>query len=497
MAHDQVIIPIVPKHNWRILTDDDIELLQDATFEILENVGVHFPLRKALDIFAEHGAKVDFDKEIVRLPTALVKKAMSTAPRYFKLGGREPRYDFELQKNYTFFSNDGSFPHTMDFQTREKRESCKQDIIDVTRIVDYLEPVAFTWPATSATEYGETAPLHEIHAALSNGRKHVQAGTVMGKVSARYAVEMALAISGDAETMRERPPLSGVIDTTDPLGQNGLGLETALVFAEAGLPVVIMAMPTMMSTAPATPSGALAVGNAAVISGITLLQLAFPGAPVLHSLGIGVMDPHTAAYLMHTPLATSLWGAAIELAHANGLPCLAGEYGTDAFEPGWQHAKEHGRSALIPALLGAEMVVGFGSMASVTTLSPENLILDIDQFYNDLTTATGFQVNRETLALDVIESVGPRGNYLMEKHTIEHMRKIPFSELVMESRKKENMGADGVIEAAWAKAMWILENHEPEPLEPHAQAEIDRIIATADREIKGDGEKKRDRFFEF
>ncbi len=277
-----------------------------------------------------------------------------------------------------------------------------------------------------------------------------------------------------------------VIDCTDPLGQNGLGLETALVFAEAGLPVVIMAMPTMMSTAPATPAGALAVGNAAVISGIVLLQLAFPGSPALHSLIVGAMEPLKGSYLMHTPLADSLFGAAIELAHANGLPCVAQGFGTDALENGWQHAKEHGRSVLITALLGAEMVVGFGGIESVTTLSPENLILDIDQFYDDLTTATGFQVNQETLAVDVIKSVGPRGHYLMEEHTIKHMRKIPFSELAMESSKKGNMGADGVIKAAWDKAMWILENHKPEPLDPRAQAEIDRIIATADRVMNGE-----------
>ncbi len=300
----------------------------------MENVGVHFPLRKALDIFAEHGAEVDFDTEIVRLPPALVKKALSTAPRYFKLGGRDPRYDFELAKNHKFFANDGCFPHTIDFQTRKKRQSCKEDITYIARMADYLAPIAFSWPAVSAPEYGKTASLHEIHAALCNGRKHVQAGTVMGEAEARYAVEMALAISGDAETMRERPPLSGVIDCTDPLGQNGLGLETALVFAEAGLPVVIMSMANMMSTAPATAAGALAVGNAAVISGIALVQLAFPGAPVLHSLTVGAMDPHTAGYLMHTPMADSLFGAAIELAHANELPCLAGGFGTDAVEPG-------------------------------------------------------------------------------------------------------------------------------------------------------------------
>ncbi len=480
--HDP-IASISSRHPWRVLTDDQLNQLVDATLEVLEETGVQFPLRSALELFSDHGADVDFDAQVVRIPPELVSRALATAPRYFRLAGRDPRYDVQLRENHTFFSTDGCFPHAIDFDTGQRRRALKADVVRSARIADELEAVAFYWPMASASDYGRSAPLHELHAAFANCRKHVQTESVMGETSARYALEMAKVISGNPGTLRQRPPLSALVCCIDPLGQDREGLETALVLAQAGLPVGFMAMPTMMSTGPATPAGSLVVGNAAVISGITLIQLAYPGAPVFHSMPVATMDPRTADYLMHTPLADPLFGAAMELAHAQGLPCLGNGFGTDAHEPGWQSAKEHGRSCLLSALLGSEMVVGLGGMASVTTLRLENLILDADLFFSDRVAARGLEVNDETLALDVIEEVGPRGHYLTAEHTLRHMREIPLSDLVLETRREGRTDARGPVAVARARVQQILEQPGPQPLSPHVQAELDDIVASADREM--------------
>ena len=97
-SNPAVITPISPKHRWRILTDDELSLLKEATFEILESVGVYFLQIRGLEIFADSGAQVDFDTQIVRMTSDLFEKALSTAPRYFNMGGREPEYGFQLQE---------------------------------------------------------------------------------------------------------------------------------------------------------------------------------------------------------------------------------------------------------------------------------------------------------------------------------------------------------------------------------------------------------------
>jgi trimethylamine--corrinoid protein Co-methyltransferase len=294
---------------------------------------------------------------------------------------------------------------------------------------------------------------------------------------------MAQVISGDRETLRANPPLSVLICCIDPLGQDTEGLETAFVFAEAGLPVGFMAMNTLMSTGPATPAGALAVGNAEVISALTMVQLAFPGAPVFHSMPLAVMEPLTGGYMFHSPLGDVMFAAAIELAHHFNLPTLGSFSGTDATEPGWRAAKEN-YAGLFSALTGSELVVGVGSMSAASVLHPEMLILDSDILHDFWVTTSGIEVSAETLALDMVKRVGPRGHYLMEEHTLKHMRQIPFSNLILETSKKGRTGAMGEIETARLEVRRILETHTPPPLDGAKTVELDKIIAAAERELK-------------
>jgi trimethylamine--corrinoid protein Co-methyltransferase len=480
-----LIWPIVPKHRWRILTQAELRALRDATYEILQDIGVHFPLPRALEIFADCGAQVDFKSQIVRLDPDLVERALASAPRYFTLGGRDPDLDFNLQEGYAHFGPDGCMPFVRDIESGEKRHSTEADVVMSARLVDYFPHLSFYWTMVSAGDCGLAAPLHELHAAFSNCRKHVQSESVIGERTARYALEMARVIAGDDAALRGRPPLSAVVCCIDPLGQDTHALETALVFAEAGLPSVVMAMNTLMSTGPATPAGALAVGNAEVISAITLLQLAYPGAPVLHSVLLGAMEPRTGGYLFHSPLADGMFGAAIELGHHHGLPTLGSWGGTDAEAPGWQSAKESA-AGLISALVGAEISAGLGGLAGASLFCPENLVLDCDLFESFRVLAGGVAVDDETLALEVTRKVGPRGNFLMEDHTLRHMRALPFSELVMDARHAGEGDPEGIVAGARVKAQWILDHHEPSPLASGAQRELDRILASADREIRGD-----------
>ena len=478
----ELITPIVPKHPWRFLTTAELDRLVDATFRILAEVGVHFPLPAALQILADHGAAVDHDRQIVRLQPDLVRRALASAPRYFSVGGRDPAYDFALQPGRTFYATDGCMPFVVDFDTGAKRHSRKADVAMMAHIADYLKPIAFYWPMVSAADHGATAPLHEIHASYLNCRKHVQTETAMGRAIATYAREMALVISGDATTLRRRPPLSALICCIDPLGQDRAGLETALVFAAAGLPVGFMAMNTLMTTGPATAAGALAVGNAEVISALTLVQLAHPGTPVFHAMPLAVMEPRTGGYLFHSPLADAMFGAAVELAHHFNLPSLGSFGGSDALRPGWRSAKE-GHAGLFSALAGAEWAVGVGGMTAASTLYPENLILDCDIYHDHLVAAAGIEVNDDTLALDTIRRVGPRGSFLMEDHSLRHLRRIPFSDLILETGKTDHAEPEPELETARRQLRWILHHHHPVPLDEPAQAELARILAAADREI--------------
>ncbi len=161
--------------------------------------------------------------------------------------------------------------------------STKADVASVSRMLDYLGSMGFWWPTVGAGDYGETSQLHEIDAGFRNTVKHVQ-GMVQGERQARYALEVATVIAGSAEELRRRPVMSDLIGTISPLVQDTDGIEAAMVFAEAGVPVCFVTMPTLGTTAPATRAGAYAMAAAELVSATVLVQLVAPGAPVMHSL---------------------------------------------------------------------------------------------------------------------------------------------------------------------------------------------------------------------
>ncbi|MGB7093848.1 MAG: trimethylamine methyltransferase family protein, partial [Anaerolineales bacterium] len=295
------IEPIQSTLEFRVLNSEQLDQIKSATLQVLENVGVHFPSTRALNIFSEHGAVVDRDTQVVKLPADFVLEAMSKAPRSYVLAGRAEGAELQVGSGLSYFATDGCGVETIDFETGVQRLSCKKDVARMARVADYLSSIAFYWPMVSAQDYGRLAPLHELDATYNNMVKHVQTETVMGADLARYAVEIATVIAGDENTLRQKPPLSSLICTIAPLAQDKEGIEAAMVFAESGIPVGFMGMPTMGSTAPAVPGGALTIGNAEAVSAMVLMQLLAPGAPVFQSLLVSGMDPQSADYLVSLP----------------------------------------------------------------------------------------------------------------------------------------------------------------------------------------------------
>jgi trimethylamine--corrinoid protein Co-methyltransferase len=371
---------------------------------------------------------------------------------------------------------------TIDFETRLRRPSVKADVAASARLADYLSSIGFYWPMVSAQDHPLTAPLHELDAAFNHTIKHIQSETVMGEATARYAIEMAGVIARTSEARRARPPLSLLVCCIAPLAQDKEGMESALAFAEAGLPVGFMSMANTGSTAPASLAGTLVIGDAEIVAAMTLIQMAFPGAPIFHSLMPGIMHPRSGAYLGTAWEGTLLYAVGVELAHQWGVPALAGVFGTDAQVPGWQSAGDAASSLLLLALTGAETGSGLGLLESCTLLYPEAMILDSDIYHRVRLEVAGLDTSSDALALDVIRSVGPRGHFLRHPHTRQNLRKRSFSDL--SAQLSSQGGYCDPLLVAREKAEWILNHHFPQPLEEDQQEELKRILSVADTQFK-------------
>ena len=471
------------KPKTSFLTPGDLEKINDTSLKILEKTGIKVLSKEALDILKKGGAKVDYGTNRVTIPRQLVEEALKMAPKTIKYGARNPKYDFELNKKGPHFCTTGDPPFILDWETGKRRYSTTEDVAKCAIVADYLDHVHFTWAMLAATDV--PPPLQElvnIVTCLRNTEKHVGDEALSGR-SAKYIVEIVTAIAGGSRQLRDRPIFSACQCPFSPLTYDKGITEAAIELGRAGIPVVLYPLAISGATAPVTPAGTMAVSNAEVLGGLVLQELANPGAPVVYSAGAGSLDFKTATQgrspedaLMHLGLG--------QLARYYGLPDERPVfYGASKLAA--SQSTHHTVEALLPHLLmepAPDIVLGLGGLEGST--SPEALVIDNEIIDYALKFTRGIEVNETTLALDVIDNIGPGGHFLAEEHTLEHFRERWMPRLDMSNImgwKKE--GTQSLGDLAHEKVKEILAKHKPEPLPDDVEKEISKILKRAEKEF--------------
>jgi trimethylamine--corrinoid protein Co-methyltransferase len=465
---------------WRVMSDGDLERIDDAILWTLGEVGVAFPSAKALRILRENGGRVDEATGVVRLPREVVRRALSWA-------GRDPACDLRLDLEHSYLSNDASGVEVIDPRSGEVRASTLADVAESARFVDALPELAYYWgPAVAAGDATlASRSAHESAAVLANTSKHYQAVTTVGEKPTRYLVELAAAVAGGKEELRKRPIVSLIQCPVDPLGNDGVALEAGLVAAECGIPCGFLSLTLGCGTAPATMAGNLVVNMAAVIADLVLLELANPGTPVFMGSAPSLMDLRTGGYTGGSPEDYLLAAAAAQLAHHYGLPIAVGTMATGSKAPDWQAAVDDALSTMASLANGADMLNGAGLLSGSKTLSYPHMVMETEIYGMVSRCVEGIAVDEETLALDVIAKVGPNGTYLAEKHTRAHMRRL-WRPRVWDRSSYEHriaLGRAGAFERAREVADDVLATHRPNPLPQDLAAELAAIVARADAEL--------------
>lgn len=472
-----------PQLQLAILSSENVQKIHNTTLDIIERVGVRFPSENALKIWESHGADVDWNTNIVKVPPNIIVEALKSAPSEYPLGAREAEQDLPLDGNHVFLGTDGCGVEVIDLESGKRRRSSLQDVVDIARLADYVPEIGFHWVAVSAQDCpAETRGLYELKAIWENSTKHVQTESIYSIPEARAAVEMASAIAGGAEELRRRPVLSIMQCTTSPLGHDRGSLDAALIVAEAGIPVGFMTMASCITTGPATLVGTLAVGNAEVISALALIQLAYPGAPVFYAAAQTSSDLRTGSYTGGGP-EDFLFGAATNvISDFYDVPLSMGSFATGAKQPDWQAGIDNSLSTFMASIVMSDMLLGAGLLHGSRIWSYEQMLMDCEIFDLIEKMMRGITVDEESIAFDTIQAVGPGGNFLGQKHTTKHMRKRWVPQF-MDRRTYEKWleEGDGARDWARSRAKEILSSHQPEPLDPQLSQELQEIIAQAER----------------
>ena len=455
---------------YKPLSDDQVQQIHQASLTILARTGVQVDEPEALGLLAEHGARVDGRR--VYISRSMVEDAVESVPSRVVLAGRDPAHDLILEGARVYVGTGGAALQVLDLESGTIRPARLQDIADMARVVDALQNVHFYLIPVYPTDVPvEVVDINMHYAALAHTTKHVQSGvyTIQG---IRDVIEMCERISGGAEVLRARPIVSFITSwMQSPLKFSSGTTALLMEVCRQNMPVVLSAAPTAGMTAPVTLAGMLAQLNAEQLSGLVLTQLVNPGCPVLMGPVPATSDLRSGKYLAGS-VEDGLCNAAItQMAHYYRVPIYNSAGLTDAKIPDIQAGMEKTQSIMQVALAGANFIHhAAGLLEDMSTIAYEQFVIDNEMLGMAMRAVQGILVNEDTLAVEVIERVGPGGHFLLEDHTLRYMQSEHYYLDPVFDRKWRKLWEQSGATSAWERAKEVarklLSDYQAEPLDP-------------------------------
>jgi trimethylamine--corrinoid protein Co-methyltransferase len=407
---------------YKPLAPDSLEQIDRTGRRILERIGVRIVDDRFLKRLAKAGAAVDHEDNRVRFPQGWLDEVLARAPSRFVMHSRDGRNDVRLGEDKVHFANGGRVFRILDMSTGGYRRTMLRDIANTAILVDHLDNLDFYIVACQAHDLElETYHLNDFFRAFYHTTKHVMGGCD-DLTGAGQVWDLASVIAGGENRLVERPFFSIITNVVSPLTVNGNSLEIVDFFSTKGIPVVCAPAPISGATAPATLAGTLAQMHAEALAGIAITQALAPGSKTLYGAVPAAMDLRTMEYTMGSVEMAMMNSAAVQLAKRYQLPIYASAGLTEAKRPDIQAGFEKLFSNLTVAMAGADCVhLAAGLMDSGSSISYEQFVIDNEIIGMIKRKLDGIAVNEDTLAYEVIEQVGPGGNYVAEDHTVDHM----------------------------------------------------------------------------
>ena len=466
----------------KVFTKDELYLIHSATLRVLEETGVAVYEEEARQLLLDAGCSAS--AEIVRIPEHLVSEALRSAPKTITLSGRGKGRTLKLEDGRVYFGLGSSTTNVLDPKTGERRPSRKQDVADAARLADALPNIDFVMSLCCALDAPkEVADRHEVEAMLLNTEKPLIVITY-GREGAKDAIRMARLVMGDVKTLRRKPILTLYSEPVAPLQHDATYTGNLIEFAKAGLPVVYGPCDQAGATSPATLAGTIVQAGAEVLSGLVIHQLARRGAPFIYGVISSVMDMRTTIMCYGAPEFTLINAGAAQLAEFYGLPFFGTGGVTDSKIPDAQAAAEAALSLNMAALTGTNLIHDIGYIESGLTGSFEMIVI-CDEIAGMVSRIVeGVEVSDETLAVDVIDRIGPGGTFLAEQHTLKFFEREHWIPRIMNRQRYgpwKREGGRSLSNTAREVVGRILREHRPSPLPEDVRKGVRKIVEEAER----------------
>lgn len=470
-----------------LLSSEEVYMIRENALEILEKVGFVFNHRGVLKLFEGYGSVVDYKRNLVKIPEELVLERVSKAPKLSSVSSPDGTCEAKIGDEKLKASMCCEI-YLVDYLKMERRLATTEDCVKSIVIGNSLKNISFVTPFVMPSDI--PLKIRDIHSfkLLFMYSKKPCGSWIYSPDSLKYIIEMGKAVAGGEEELRKMKLIRYGAEPTSPLQLSRHAIEILIELSKYEQPISAVGSMTLMGgTGPVTIAGSLSLQTAEVLAGITLVNLLNPKTPVYFFTSIHVLDQRTGLCCFGAPENILACLAGIQVARSFTLPCFCNVGLTDSNYPDFQAGFEKGLSTALVIAAGAEGIGAQGIVGADQGASWEQLVIDnewLDYFNRVL---RGFEVNSETLALNIIEKVGPGGNFLKEMHTVKHFRKeLWFPKIFnrenwttwVKNKKSLLNKAHFIVENI------LKENYPPEPvIDRNIIKDLDKIEEKAKHEI--------------
>jgi trimethylamine:corrinoid methyltransferase-like protein len=431
-----------------------------------------------LDRFSDAGCDISAD-HTVRFEADLVEECLETTSKSARVWNRDGTGYRDFEEGTTSFMPGMTCIQVFDLESGALRSSTREDIATIARVADALPnidgvcvPVKDVPDATLHGEIGEFVAMAE------NTGKPLE---YLCEKSAAFdaVIEMAAAIRGGMDRLAEKPYFIHMI-TPLPLYYAKTHTDQIIRAAECGIPVHMGTISIGGASAPYTIAGCMTHSLATDFAGMVLSQLVRKGSYCIGCSGNDFLEPLRGSIGNAIPgLLANL--ATRQVLSAVGLPPITGGGGVSRARRFNQDAVLEIAAGMARTFYTRPTIVDYlGILDSGMIFSLHALLLCHDLAGMLRCLWNGVRVDDEQLALDLTRSVGPKGNYLAQRHTAKHCKQNYWDSRYFGVNyplsSASNVPDRDLVERIDADLREILASHQPEPMPEPVRKEIRAIL---------------------
>ncbi len=466
----------------RVLGEDGVARIDRAARTVLERTGVLVPHARTLGLFAAAGANVEGER--VRIPSTLVDACLAQTARSFTLYGRDRTRTAPFGQGRRNYNSIAGEAHWLDGPRR--RAATMADVTAAARLGQQLEGLTIVGAMADPAERPVQVRCVEVAAELLRNTTKPITFWFHDGPSAKFVMELFAAVAGSAEAAAQYPVGYPFLEPISPLRFAPAGLDVLFETACAPLPVPIGPMAQVGMSAPATLAGTVAQETAEILAGLCAVQLIRPGTPVVFGGIAHAFDMRTTQLIFAGPEQGLMAVALTEMGRHYGLPVYTNTGLTDSKAVDAQAGLEAAATLLMGALGGSDIFGHLGISGVDQAASLEMLVFQHEVIQYVERVMRSFAIDDETLALDVIDAVGPGGLFIDQDHTLDHFRTEVWMPKLLDRRywsAWDEAGRPETIDRVRQRLLDLQNAYEPCPLPDATERDVQRVLADASRHL--------------